>query len=497
MILRHTSYIENRQRDNRKTTREKARFTMENTMRCQATRGKIIKTFLVIALPIALQNLLTYAVNLMDSIMVGALGEVQLSAVTVANQPFFLFMMFMSGLSAGACVLIAQYWGKGDSDTISKVFGIVIRIALALGIAVSVAVMAFPRLVMSLYTDEPQIIDYGVEYLRVVIFSYVPFAVTYGYLTCLRSVERVHIAVATYSVSFCVNVFFNYMFIFGKFGAPALGVTGAGVGTVIARATELLIVLFYAHRLEKRVSLNWQYILHNEKWLLRDFTKITIPALVNQMTWAVGASVHNAILGRISVSAVATISIVSTVFQIVTVFIYGASSATQVIVGKQIGEKQLVLARNSANWLVAANILIAAVTAAVFLLFKNAIIGFYSITPETRDALHGTMIVTAAVILIFSVNMACIVGVFRGGGDTKYAMYLDIFAVWCVAIPLGLLGAFVWALPIPLVYFLLRSDELVKAFLCLIHLRSGKWLRVVTRNANGTESARLTPLETG
>jgi len=470
---------------------------MDDLNKEEAGHKHLVTMFFMIALPIAFQNLLTYAVNLMDSIMVGVLGEIQLSAVTVANQPFFLFMMFMSGLSAGACVLIAQYWGKGDRTTISKIIGIVIKIAFLLGITVSAIVWLSPQMVMRLYTSEDRIIEYGVEYLRIVVFSYVPFAITYGYLTCLRSVERVRIAVVTYSISFCTNVLFNYMFIFGKLGAPAMGVAGAGVGTVIARMTELFIVLFYSRVMETRARLSWRNITRNEKWLLRDFVRIVVPALVNQMIWAVGASVHNAILGRVSISAVATVSIVSTVFQTVTVFIYGASSATQVIVGKQIGENKIRAARRSANWLVAANVLIAAVTASVFLLLKDRIMGFYTVTPETWEALTGTMIVTAAVILIFSVNMACIVGVFRGGGDTKFAMYLDIFAVWCVAIPLGCVGAFVWALPIPLVYFLLRSDELVKAILCLFHLRSGKWLKIVTRPTSVSESARFKPLEIG
>jgi len=458
---------------------------------------KMLKTFLIISLPVAMQNFLTYAVNLMDSIMVGFLGEVQLSAVTVANQPFFLFMMFMSSLSAGACVLISQYWGREDKETISRIFAIVIKIAFIVGIAITVIMLLYPRPIMALYTNEQPVIEYGVKYLLVVVFSYIPFALTYGYLTCLRSMERVRIAVVTYGISFILNVLFNYMFIFGKFGAPALGVAGAGVGTVIARTAELLIVLHYAIRKEMRVRIRWRYVVKIESWLFRDFIRIAIPALINQMTWAIGASTHNAILGRISVSAVATVSIVSTIFQIVTVFIYGASSATQVIIGKQIGEKCFELARKSATWLVAANIVIASITAVALLLLKNTFIGFYTITPETKDALDGTMMISTIVILVFSVNMACIVGVFRGGGDTKFAMYLDIIAVWCIAIPLGTLGAFSWGLPIPLVYFLLRSDEVIKSVLCLAYLKSGKWLKVVTRNTDGTRSSRLMPLESG
>lgn len=456
---------------------------MEQTI----SNKQMMKVFLVIAVPVALQNLLTYAVGLMDSIMVGSLGEVQLSAVTVANQPFFLFMMCMFGLSSGACVLISQYWGKKDKETISKIFGIVIKIAMIIGVCVMAVVLLFPRQVMELYTNEPQVIEYGIQYLRVVAYSYVPFAFVNAYVTCIRSVERVKIAVIVYGISFCVNVFFNYVFIFGKLGAPAMGVAGAGVGTVIARSSELIIVLFYALKKEKRVTLKWKYIWKNEKWIFRDYMKFSLPVLVNEMMWAVGSSAHTAILGRMSVAAVATVSIVSTAFQIVTVFIYGAASATLVIVGKYIGEKKFEVARASANWLVIANIVIAVITAVAFVLLKDTFMGFYTITEETRAVLNVTMIVAAVIIVFYAINMSCIVGVFRGGGDTMFAMYLDIIGMWCIAVPLGALGGFVWGLSIPVVYFFLRSDEIVKAVVCLVRMKSGKWMREVTRDVKAMQ----------
>ncbi|MEG1991734.1 MAG: MATE family efflux transporter, partial [Christensenella sp.] len=308
-----------------------------------------------------------------------------------------------------------------------------------------------------------------------------------AYVTCIRSVERVKIAVIVYGISFCVNVFFNYVFIFGKLGAPAMGVAGAGVGTVIARSSELIIVLFYALKKEKRVTLKWKYIWKNEKWIFRDYMKFSLPVLVNEMMWAVGSSANTAILGRMSVAAVATVSIVSTAFQIVTVFIYGAASATLVIVGKYIGEKKFEVARASANWLVIANIVIAVITAVAFVLLKDTFMGFYTITEETRAVLNVTMIVAAVIIVFYAINMSCIVGVFRGGGDTMFAMYLDIIGMWCIAVPLGALGGFVWGLSIPVVYFFLRSDEIVKAVVCLVRMKSGKWMREVTRDVKAMQ----------
>lgn len=436
----------------------------------------VMSMFLGIALPVALQNLLSFAVGLMDTIMVGALGEVELSAVSVANQPFFLYTMCVFGLASGAGVLISQYWGKQDADSISKVFGITIKISVLVGIGVFAVVMLIPAQVMMLYTNEGAVVPYGVDYLRIVAFSYLPFAFTNAYLSCVRNVERVKIAVITYTISFCVNVFFNYVFIFGKFGAPAMGVAGAGVGTVIARFTEFVVVLIYATKIETRVKLRLKNIIHNDKVLLRDYAKFSIPVVVNEMMWALGSSAHMAIIGRMGVAALASVSVVTNVSQIMTVMIFGAASATLVITGKYIGAKDYKMARESAPGLVVLNMLIAAVSAVALLLLRPGFISLYSFTDSFSEAtkmIINNTLITAAIIIVFqAVNMSCIVGVFRGGGDTIFSMWLDVIGVWAIAVPLGAVGGLAMGLSVPVTYFLLRSDEVVKAVVCLFRLRA-------------------------
>ncbi len=449
----------------------------------------VMGMFLGIALPVALQNLLSFAVGLMDTIMVGALGEVQLSAVSVANQPFFLYTMCVFGLASGAGVLISQYWGKQDRESISKVFGITIKISVLVGIGVFAVVMLIPTQVMTLYTNELEVVPYGVDYLRIVAFSYLPFAFTNAYLSCVRNVERVKIAVITYTISFCVNVFFNYVFIFGAFGAPAMGVAGAGVGTVIARCAEFVVVLIYATKIETRVKLKLKNIIFNDKVLLHDYAKFSIPVVVNEMMWALGSSAHMAIIGRMGVAALASVSVVTNVSQIMTVMIFGAASATLVITGKYIGAKDYKMARQSAPGLVVLNMLIAAVSAVALLLLRPGFISLYSLTDSFSEAtklIINNTLITAAIIIVFqAVNMSCIVGVFRGGGDTIFSMWLDVIGVWAIAVPLGAVGGLGLGLSVPITYFLLRSDEVVKAVVCLLRLKSGKWLRNVTRDSGG------------
>lgn len=436
---------------------------------------------MAITVPVALQYLLTYGVALMDSIMVGALGETELSAVTVANQPFFLFTMCIFGLSSGAGVLIAQYWGKNDTETIAKVFGMTIRISMIVGVCVMLVVVLFPEQVMMVYTDKHELVPLGASYLRVVGASYLLFAFSSAYLNCIRNVERVKIALITYSISFCVNVFFNYVFIFGAFGAPRLGTTGAAVGTLLARISDFVIVFIYARR-EKRVVLKLKYFLKSDKILLKDYLRFSLPVVVNEMMWAFGFSAQTAILGRMSISAVASVSVVQNITQMMTVFIYGASSATLVITGKYIGAKEYSLARKNAPRLVGMNILIAAITAGVMLLLKDPMVSLYNVTDATKSSVDMIMILSAVIVVFQAINMACIVGVFRGGGDTLFAMYLDIIAMWAIAVPLGALGGLYFGLSVPAVFFLLRFDEVIKAFVALFRLRSGKWLKDVTRD---------------
>ena len=440
----------------------------------------LLRWFLSLAIPVGLQNLLTYSVALMDSIMVGSLGEVQLSAVTIANQTFFLLMICIYGLATGASVLISQYWGEKDTHTIAKVFGIVLRLSLIAGVVATISVMAAPYQVMAMYTNEQQVIEYGAQYLPLVGLSYLPYAFTNTYLTCVRSVERVKIAVVTYSISFVVNVFFNYVFIFGKFGAPAMGVAGAAMGTVMARLSELVIVLIYARK-ETRVKLSLKCLVQNDKALWKDYLRYALPVFINEMAWSIGMSVQTSVLGHMGVTAVTTVGIISTVMRIMTIFVYGSASATLVIVGKYIGEQQYDTARKSANVLVWANIVIAGISAAALLLLKNVFMGFYTLTPETYAALDATMYVAAFIVIMQAIGLSCVVGVFRGGGDTMFCMVLDIITMWALALPLVALGGVVWHLSIPVVFLFLRFDEVVKVFICLWRLKSGKWLNNVTR----------------
>ena len=292
------------------------------------------KALMAVAIPIALQNLIGFGVNMMDTIMLGQLGQVQLSASSLANQPFFVFSMFSFGFAAGGSVMISQYWGKGDTDAISKIMAIGLKFVAVLSLVVTALVALFPSQIMGLFTADKQVIAEGVRYLKIIAYSYFFYGVSNCYITSLRGVEQVKISVAIYGTSFFVNVIINYIFIFGKFGAPAMGVAGAAIGTLAARVSELAMSVVYMEFFEKRTGFRFKHLFAPmDKALLGDYVKTSLPVAFNEIAWGFSTSVHAAILGRMGAAVVAANSIVNVVTQLAFVFLFGIANATALQIG--------------------------------------------------------------------------------------------------------------------------------------------------------------------
>ena len=440
-----------------------------------------IKVFLSLAIPMALQELLTLSVGLMDSLMVGSLGETQLSAVTLGNQPAFLLTFVIFGVGGGSSALISQYWGKGDTFTIGRITAFAMKLAMIIAAAFSIIVVFFPENVMSLLTNDAEVIRQGSEYISIVGKVYVLQAFTGTFITCVKAVERVKITVVLYSISFCVNVFFNYVFIFGKFGAPQMNVAGAGVGTFIARVVEVIIVLIYICKFEDRICLKLPYFFKTGKILRHDFFKYASPVIFNECTWAAGIVVQASIMGRLGVEAVAAVSIINTLQQVLMTLVYGTAGAALVIVGKRIGQKKYDWARQSAFASIMLTLIVCIVAAVALLLLKPAFLSLYSMTDKTYELVNIIIFISAAIVIVQGINTTSVVGVFRGGGDTKFGMICDLICMWCVAVPLGMFMGIYAGAAVPLVFFCIKIDEFVKCPIYLQHVKSLKWLKNITR----------------
>ncbi|NCB94010.1 MAG: MATE family efflux transporter [Clostridia bacterium] len=444
-------------------------------------RKQFYKMVFALVLPMALQNLINVGVTSADVIMLGKVGENALSASSLAGQVYFILSLVYFGLTSGAAVITAQYWGKGDTRTIEKILAYSMRVAVLAGAVFTVLAWVIPASLMRLLTNDEAIIREGVGYLRVIAFSYIISGITLVYLNIMRSLERVVIATVVYSVSLVTNVILNAIFIFGLFGCPAMGVKGAALGTVFARVVELIIVLLYAWKKNKDVRFHVGDLFLKDKNLTRDFYTYAGPVILNELAWGGGMAMITAIMGHLGSAAVAANSVAQVSRQLSMVVAFGVAGATAVVIGKTIGEGKEELADLYARRFVRLSLWLGIAGGIVILCVSPIARQYLSLTDEARDYLRYMMYIMAYFVVAQSVNSTMVVGVFRAGGDTKFGLVLDLAGLWGGAIIMGLIAAFVLHLPVPIVYIFVLSDELLKFPFAYHRYRSKKWLKNITR----------------
>ncbi len=434
-----------------------------------------------LVIPMALQNLINVGVSATDVAMLGKVSEQVLSGCSLGGQVFFIFNLFLFGMASGVSVLTAQYWGKRDTDSIEKLLGIVMRLAVIAGLIFMLGSFFFPQQIMHVFTDEPEIIAEGVKYLRIVAFTYPMVALSMTYLNLIRSIEKVLISTVVYGLSMVLNFVVNGILIFGLFGAPRLGIVGAAIGTLLARALELAIMLFYAYFRNDVIRLRLSFFLHTDRGLARDFLRYSSPVVINEFLWGAGYSAIAAIIGHLGSSAVAANSVAQVMRQLATVVVFGIGNATAILIGKVLGENKKEEAQVYAGRLIRLTVCFGVLGGAVVFLIRPLIIRGFGYTGITADYMNSFMMMMSYYVVAHSINGTFVIGIFRGGGDTRFGMVLDSGILWCCSIVFGFLAAFLWKLPVKMVYFLLLSDELVKFPLCCLRYRQKKWLRNVTR----------------
>ncbi len=444
-------------------------------------KKEFYKLVFALVLPMALQNLINVGVSSADVIMLGKVGETALSASSLANQIQFIMSLFFFGLTSGASVLTAQYWGKQDVTTIEKIFGMAMSIALIVGAIFTVAALLFPASLMSIFTNEQDIIEQGVIYLRIIALSYIITAITSVYLNIMRSVERVIISTIVYLISLAVNVILNYILIFGKLGFDPMGIKGAAIATLIARTIELLIVFIYHKFYNKLLRFRIKDLFLWDKLLIKDFLTYTVPVMLNELVWGGGTAANAAIIGHLGKSVVAANSVTQVTRQLAMVVAFGLSNATAIILGKAIGEEKYDKAKLYAKRFVRISIILGIIGAFIILGVSQVAGSFLSLSTEAESYLKFMMFVMSYFALGQSFNATLVVGVFRAGGDTKFGLIIDAATLWGCSIFLGYLAAFVFKLPIPIVYVLLMSDEIIKLPFTYKRYKSMKWLKNITR----------------
>lgn len=442
---------------------------------------RFYKTIFALVVPMALQNLINVGVTAADVVMLGKVSESVLSGASLAGQIQYIMVLFLFGLTSGATVLTAQYWGKGDKRTIEKILALGIRSAVMVTAVFTLAALFVPHLLMKIFTNDPLVITEGVKYLRIVGFSYIVMGITNVYLYVMRSIERVIVATVVYLASFLCNVTFNAVFIFGLFGCPAMGIQGAALATLISRFLELVFVYIYAKVYNQEVKFRIIYFLQLDSLLVKDFLRYSLPVVLNEVMWGLGTSANTAVLGHMGSAAVAANSVAQVARQLATVVSFGLASATAIYLGKTIGEEKLLQARAYAKRFLVLSVVMGLMGGLLILLISPFAVSFLSLSGIAKYYLKIMFLVMSYFVVAQSFNTTMVVGIFRSGGDTRFGLILDVCTMWGCSIFLGAMAAFVLKWSVPAVYVLLMSDELIKLPITAIRYRSFKWLRDVTR----------------
>lgn len=452
---------------------------------------ELYKKVWVVSLPIIFQNIIDAAVNSADVLMLNYVGQDAISAVSLANSLVGILFMFLYGIGTGIAMLAAQYYGKGDLKTIEKVEGIGLKFALSVAILGAIACVSVPRLLMRIYTSEAPLIELGAKYLVFIAPGLIFWAISAVYMSILRCIGKVSTSTVLEAIALICNVALNAVFIFGLFGIPKLGVVGVAIATTISRLIQLIGCIVVSAS-KPGVALTFKTMFQRHKLLEKDFITMAMPAIGNDLAWSVAFSAYSAIIGHLGSDAVAAYSIVNVVRNLGCIMCYGIGSASGIIVGQILGEGSTEEGIKAGYICLRLAIVTGIIGGLIVLAIMPIVLKIESesFTPEALDYLKFMLLINTYYITGTSVNTCLIAGVFRAGGDSKFGFKCDLIDMWAYAVPLGFLAAFVFKLPVKVVYFLLCTDEFVKWPWVFKHFYSHKWAKNITRDNIDTEQTQ-------
>lgn len=411
--------------------------------------------------PIALQQLLLAAVSAGDSLMLGFVSGDAMAAVSLAANIEFVENLFLSALVGGATILSAQYWGKGDKNTIERIFGLILRYAVVISVLFTTAALVEPEQLMGLFTNETQLVSIGTEYIRMAAGSYLLTGVSQCYLCIMKTTGQTKQSVLISSSAICLDTVLNAVFIFGLH----MEASGAALTTSITRAVELTVVLAYA----KKMAVRPKAVSAVSRTLHKDFLRCSVPHLINSMLWGLGTTVYAAIIGRLGV-AITTASLCR-----------GLSQGTEIILADTLGAGKIAAAKTLGRKLSRLSVLCGFFCAGFALLIGPFLSSFMELSVAARNDLQIMIYISAFYVWMQCISMVVVCGVFAAGGDTAFDAYSVAATMWLVIIPLALAAAFWWEWSPLAVYAVLSLDELVKIPWIYAHYKKYKWLKNITR----------------
>lgn len=462
---------------------------------------------------VALQNVVAYSVNMADNIMLGTYSQAALSGAATVNQVFFIIQQFAISFGNALVALAAQYWGQHRVKPIRTLAGITLKVGVAVSVILILICGLIPSGIIRIFTFDADIIAEGTKYLLIIMWTFLLYIITNILMAALRAVGTVNISFYISIVSLVVNVGINYVLIFGKLGLPEMGIVGAAIGTLIARIIELIIVIVYLAKFDKKLNLFRKvpdevvaaaaqndipqntsiidekkkgdfalaWLFDNNKDLWKDFLKVYFPIFCATVLWGVSVPMQTAILGHMSADAIAANSVATTFYQYLKVIVVAMSSTSAVMIGQSIGRGDMVRIKSDGRTLSVVDVVIGLILGVLLVVLKNPLLTLYDLNPNALR-LAGNLILIMAVIMVgMSYQMPVSFGIIQGGGDAKFTMAMNLISTWCIVMPLSFMAAYWWKWPVEWVVVVVQSDQIFKCLPTWLHFRKYTWMKKLTR----------------
>lgn len=444
------------------------------------TDKQFYKQFFSLFFLLVLQNIITISVNLTDNMMLGAYSEEALSGVTAVNQVQFVYQQILTALGDGIVIIGSQYWGKKEIGPIKKLSAIGMQVGMSVALILTVLTVCFPKQILHLFTDHEGIVENGISYLCVIRCSYFFFAWTMLSLAVMRSVEIVGIAFRVSLITLVINCSINYILIYGRFGAPELGAVGAAIGTLTARIVECVVVSIYLFKVQKRLPIKISDFLKNDWKLFKKYAKITAPICFIQGAWGCNVALQTVILGHMTAAAIAANSAASTLYLMAKSAAVGAVSTASVLIGKSIGEGNILQVRDNAKRLQKLFVMIGLCSAVFLFLIRIPVLSVYRLSDEAAGMANTFLLILCFICFTMSYQMPVNNGIIRGGGDVKFTVIVDLISIWCIVLPLSFFMAFVIEASPVVVVCCLNADQVFKCIPAFLRVNYGNWIKKLT-----------------
>lgn len=444
------------------------------------------RSLVTLAVPISLQNLVTFAVGFADNLMIGSLGDDAISGVYVGGQLQSVLQMFIGGIEGAILILAAQYWGRKNRESIRKVVSIGVKFALGVGILMTLVAVSFPEWTIRIFTQDPGVIQEGAAYVQIVGFTYLFFSISQVMIAAMRSVETARVGLYISLIAMVVNVSLNYVFIFGHLGFPAMGVRGAAIATLISRVVEMCASVGYVFFVDKKLRFGLRDLFRTDRQLLRDFIRYGLPVIGGQVVWSVNMLANTKILGYYSAEVIAAASITGMLHNLIYVWMNGLSSAVGIITGKTVGAGLYEKMKEYSKTVQMIFLFVGLISGAAVFLARDGFISLYNASPEAQEYSRQFINVISVTIIGTCYQAACLFGLVKSGGDISFVFKNDSIFVFLVVIPSSLLAMWLGAPPW-VVFACLKCDQILKCFVALVKINRYNWMKNLTRDPGKLE----------